>query len=136
VRAGDRIKGARKQKRAHRKTQSDLVRIRKESLEEVNKGVWGMPRLSEAKKDVISCDKLRGGANSRYIRRFPNGATRCTEGTSPSNRSKPRELKHLSTWRKRKQFSDCASSGERTRKSPNLFGYGQAGVIGPRHRLQ
>ena len=22
------------------------------------KGVWGMPRLSEAKKDVISCDKL------------------------------------------------------------------------------
>ena len=23
-----------------------------------------MPRLSEAKKDVISCEKLRGGANS------------------------------------------------------------------------
>jgi len=22
-----------------------------------------MPRLSEAKKDVISCEKLRGGAN-------------------------------------------------------------------------
>ena len=33
-------------------------------LKEVNKGVWGMPRLSEAKKDVISCDKLRGCANS------------------------------------------------------------------------
>ena len=32
-------------------------------VKEVNKGVWGMPRLSEAKKDVISCDKLRGGAN-------------------------------------------------------------------------
>ena len=32
-------------------------------LKEVNKGVWGMPRLSEAKKDVISCDKLRGTAN-------------------------------------------------------------------------
>ena len=29
----------------------------------VNKGVWGMPRLSEAMKDVISCDKLRGFAN-------------------------------------------------------------------------
>ena len=41
-----------------------------------------MPRLSEAKKDVISCDKLRGGANSQYIRRFPNGATRYTEGIS------------------------------------------------------
>jgi hypothetical protein len=35
-----------------------------ESLKEVNKGVWGMPRLSEAKKDVISCEKLRGSANS------------------------------------------------------------------------
>ena len=32
-------------------------------LKEVNKGVWGMPRLSEAKKDVISCEKLRGTAN-------------------------------------------------------------------------
>ena len=36
----------------------------RESLKEVNKGVWGMPRLSEAKKDVISCEKLRGSANS------------------------------------------------------------------------
>ena len=34
-----------------------------------------MPWLSEAMKDVISCDKLRGGANNRYIRRFPNGET-------------------------------------------------------------
>ena len=32
-------------------------------LEEVNKSVWGMPRLSEAKKDVISCEKLWGAAN-------------------------------------------------------------------------
>ena len=30
---------------------------------EVMKGVWGMPRLSEAKKDVISCEKLWGVAN-------------------------------------------------------------------------
>jgi hypothetical protein len=29
-----------------------------------NKGVWGMPRLSEAKKDVISCEKLRGRAHT------------------------------------------------------------------------
>ena len=29
----------------------------------VSKGVRRMPWLSEAKKDVISCDKLRGGAN-------------------------------------------------------------------------
>jgi hypothetical protein len=32
-------------------------------LIEVSKGVWGMPRLSEAKKDVVSCEKLRGSAN-------------------------------------------------------------------------
>ncbi len=38
-----------------------------------------MPRLSEATKDVTSCDKLRGGANIHYIRRFPNGATRHDE---------------------------------------------------------
>ena len=27
------------------------------------KGEWWMPRLKEAKKDVVSCEKLRGGAN-------------------------------------------------------------------------
>ena len=34
-----------------------------DTIEEVRKGVWGMPRLSEAKKDVISCEKLWGVAN-------------------------------------------------------------------------
>jgi hypothetical protein len=29
-----------------------------------NKGVWGMPWLPEATKDVVSCEKLRGGANN------------------------------------------------------------------------
>ena len=38
-----------------------------------------MPRLSEAKKDVISCEKLRGGAHIHYIRRYPNGATQYIE---------------------------------------------------------
>ena len=70
-------------------------------------------------------DKLRKAAGiGKYelIRRCPNGATRCNEVTSSRRKSgsKPGELKHLSTRRKRKQFSDCASSGERTRKSPNL----------------
>ena len=32
--------------------------------EKVNKGVRGMPWLSEAKKDVISCEKYRGVANT------------------------------------------------------------------------
>ena len=30
----------------------------------VIKGVWWMPWLSEAMKDVVSCDKLRVGANN------------------------------------------------------------------------
>ena len=34
-----------------------------------------MPWHQEPKKDVTSCDKLRGAANKHYIRRFPNGAT-------------------------------------------------------------
>ncbi len=33
-------------------------------MKEVIKGAWRMPRLSEAKKDVISCEKRRGGANN------------------------------------------------------------------------
>ncbi len=39
-----------------------------------------MPWLSEAMKDVTSCDKPRGGANNHYIRGFPNGATHHNEG--------------------------------------------------------
>ena len=35
------------------------------SLKKVTKSVRWMPRLSEAKKDVQSCDKLRGGAKDR-----------------------------------------------------------------------
>ncbi len=30
----------------------------------MTKGAWGMPRLSEAKKDVTSCEKLRRAANT------------------------------------------------------------------------
>ena len=41
---------------------SDMYK--REIVIEVMKGVWGMPRLSEAKKDVISCEKLRGLANT------------------------------------------------------------------------
>ena len=29
------------------------------------KSAWWMPRLSEATKDVVSCEKLRGAANER-----------------------------------------------------------------------
>ena len=62
-----------------------------------------MPRLSEAMKDVVSCDKLRVGANNCLIRRFPNGATRLVEDQSFRKEGEPAELKHLSKRRKRKQ---------------------------------
>ena len=38
-----------------------------------------MPWLLTAMKDVISCDKLREGANDHYTRRFPNGETHHDE---------------------------------------------------------
>ncbi len=92
-----------------------------------------MPWLSEATKDVTSCDKLRGGANIHYIRRFPNWATLQVEDLELrcKSESKPGELKHLSTRRKRKQFSDSLSSGDRTGNSPNRYRFGDVGVVGP-----
>ena len=51
-------------------------------------------------------DKLRkatGIGTYKLIRRYPNGATRHIEDMSPRKRSKPGELKHLSTRRRRKQ---------------------------------
>ena len=44
------------------KFESNSLRAKKYNKQD--KGVWGMPRLSEAKKDVISCDKLRGMAHT------------------------------------------------------------------------
>ena len=75
-------------------------------------------------KDVISCDKLRLGANIHMTRRFLNGETRQSKPLSSIRQSitygrERRELKHLSSRRKRKKTIDSGSSGERTRKSPN-----------------
>ena len=35
-----------------------------EAKKKARKSVWWMPRLTEAKKDVISCDKRGGCANN------------------------------------------------------------------------
>ena len=67
-----------------------------------------MPWQLEAMKDVVDCDKSRGAVKQALIREFPNGETHpacrvsCTEFIGV--RSEPRELKHLSTWRKRNQM--------------------------------
>jgi len=62
-----------------------------------------MPWRQEAMKGVAVCDKLRGADKQAMIRRFPNGATRRDEVTSPRKRSQRGELKHLSTRRKGNQ---------------------------------
>src|SRR5690606_40034023 len=67
-----------------------------------NKGVWRMPRRQEAKKDVVSCDKLRGAAHERYIRRFPNGTTCYVEDVS--SRRKPRSEEHTSELQSRENL--------------------------------
>ena len=42
-----------------------------------------MPWYQEAMKGVGSCEKLRGAATQALIRRFPNGATRAGEASTP-----------------------------------------------------
>ena len=42
---------------------------------QVIKCMWWMPWQSEAMKDVIACEKLRGGGKYPVIRRFLNGET-------------------------------------------------------------
>ena len=93
-----------------------------------------MPWVLEAMKDVISCDKLRGLANTNWSADFRMGQPGILK-VYHSKESKPAELKHLSRRRRRKQFSDCASSGERTRISPNHSNYGYCGVVGLRYGL-
>ena len=47
---------------------------------QVIKCMWWMPWQSEAMKDVIACDKLRGGGKYPVIRRFLNGETHPLKG--------------------------------------------------------
>ena len=52
-------------------------------VKKVRKGVWRMPRLTEAMKDVISCDKLRVGANNLWSEDFRMGQpSRLKDGYS------------------------------------------------------
>ena len=67
-----------------------------------------MPWHQEPKKDVISCDKLRGGANSYRAVDFRMGKPGKSNILSPYGKyiaiwREPAELKHLSRRRKRKK---------------------------------
>lgn len=83
-----------------------------------------MPWHQESMKEVEDCYKLRGAVNQAVIRRFPNGGTHLGKPKISlpeyiGRRRQRRELKHLSSARKRKR-SDSLSSGERNGNSPNL----------------
>ncbi len=47
--------------------------------------------------------KATGSCKRALIRRCPNGKTHHVEDVISRKGRQPRELKHLSTWRKRKQ---------------------------------
>ena len=49
-----------------------------------------MPRVWEAKKDVVSCDKPGGAAHKHYIPGSPNGSTHYTEGIVLEREPTPR----------------------------------------------
>ena len=76
-------------------------------------------------KEAEDCQKLRGAVNQALIRRFPNGEThlgkpKILEFEFIEFEGKRRELKHLSSARKRKQ-RDSLCSGERKGNSLNLY---------------
>ena len=67
-----------------------------------------MPWQFKPKKDVAANDMLRWGGKQPLTRRFPNGATYMLEEHMSRNRGGygdgiPREVKHLSNARKRKE---------------------------------
>ena len=80
-----------------------------EILGQATKGKRWMPRRGEAMKDVVSCEKLRQAANKRRpgdVRMGEPGLEQSGSSVSEfiGGGSKPREVNHLSTWRKRKKI--------------------------------
>ena len=60
-----------------------------ESNKKVNKSVWWMPWLSEAMKDVVSCDKLRVGANNLLSGDFRMGQPTGLKAQYPEREANP-----------------------------------------------
>ena len=54
------------------------------------------------------CDKFRRGANQPSTRKCLNGETHCVPHSTNVSWSVPREVKHLSTWRNRKQIRELS----------------------------
>ena len=64
--------------------------MNREITKKVTKGAWGMPRLSEAKKDVISCEKHRGSANRNRSGDVRMGKPVLMKSIHPGNRKQTR----------------------------------------------
>ena len=92
-----------------------------------------MPWLWEAMKDVVTCDKLRVGANDHW-----SGDFRMGEPTWLKTKYFLMGRANAGNWNilvpaGRENNCDSASSGERTRNSPNRYRLGVIGVVGPRY---
>ena len=102
----------------------------------VHKGVRWMPRLLQAMKDVISCDKLRVGANNPWSWDFrmgqPSRVKLCYHAKHEANAGNWNILVPVG----RENKNDSPSSGERTGKSPNRQVSGPDGVVGPRRCMK
>ena len=94
-----------------------------------------MPRLSEAMKDVISCDKSWGGANNLWSRNFRMGQPNILKRYYPTKLEANAGNWNILVPAGKENNNDSPSSGERTGKSPNQLCYGIIGVVGPRCRM-
>ena len=80
--------------------------------------------------------KASGRCKRPLIRRDPNGVTRLVEDQSLCIQSKRRELKHLSTCRKRKQnVIPQVVASERGVAQTRVVS-AASGVVGPRHLMK
>ena len=91
-----------------------------------------MPWLSEAMKDVISCDKLWVGANNLWSRDFRMGQPGILKECHPSLMEANAGNWNILVPVGKENNNDSPSSGERTGNSPNHPCYGMCGVVGPR----
>ncbi len=80
-------------------------------------------------KDVVSCDKLRGDAHDRYIRRFPNGTTRYAEGVTLEREPTPRT--ETSKYREEKKTTVIPQVVASEKGKAQTSSACRSGVIGP-----
>ena len=94
-----------------------------------------MPRLSEAMKDVISCDKPGLGANDLWYRDFRMGQPNDLKNDYPLFKEAYAGNWNILVPVGKENNSDSLSSGERTGNSPNQPCPGSVGVVGHRHTI-